>query len=88
MALIEWHYNSFSNGRIQLLKDNFDGSIISRNGDVNWPTRLCDLTAFDYHAKSPVCENNPQLFIQWQDEVIHVINEIESELCQKYQRKY
>ncbi|GFT19453.1 integrase catalytic domain-containing protein [Trichonephila clavipes] len=33
---------------IDLLKDTFGGSLISRFGPVNWPPRSCDLTPLDY----------------------------------------
>ena len=31
-----------------LLRLTFDGRLISRNDDVNWPSRSCDLTPLDY----------------------------------------
>ena len=33
---------------IDLLRETFDGGLISRNVDVNWPPRSCDLTQLDY----------------------------------------
>ena len=33
-----------ANQTINLLKEKFDESIISRNGPVNWPPRSCHLT--------------------------------------------
>lgn len=38
----------FSNDIIELLKQKFPGRIISRNGDIDWPARLCDLTSLKY----------------------------------------
>ena len=37
-----------SHATIDLLRETFDGRLISRNGDVNWPPRSCDLTPLDY----------------------------------------
>lgn len=37
-----------SHATIDLLRQTFDGRLISRNGDVNWPPRSCDLTPLDY----------------------------------------
>ena len=33
---------------IDLLRTIFENRIISRNSDVNWPPRSCDLTPLDY----------------------------------------
>ena len=49
---------------IALLRSKFDDRIISRNGEVNWPLRSCDLTHLDYflwgYLKSKVYTNNPE----------------------------
>jgi len=37
-----------ANVTIDLLHSTFENRIISRNGDVNWPPRSCDLTPLDY----------------------------------------
>ena len=37
-----------SNETMALLRDKFNGRVISRGGDVNWPTRSCDLTPLDF----------------------------------------
>ena len=37
-----------TNETINLLKEKFGESIISRNGPVNWPPRSCDLTPLDF----------------------------------------
>ena len=34
-----------ANATIDLLRTVFENRIISRNADVNWPPRSCDLTA-------------------------------------------
>jgi hypothetical protein len=33
--------------QLELLRENFPGRVISRNGDQNWPLRSCDLTPCD-----------------------------------------
>lgn len=35
---------------LTLLHEKFEGSVISRNGDVNWPPRSCDLTSLDFFS--------------------------------------
>ncbi|XP_075150474.1 uncharacterized protein LOC142224574 [Haematobia irritans] len=37
-----------SNETMALLRNKFNGLVISRNGDVNWPLRSCDLTPLDF----------------------------------------
>ena len=37
-----------ANVTIDLLRIVFENLITSRNSDVNWPPRSCDLTPFDY----------------------------------------
>ena len=37
-----------ANATIDLLRTVFENRIISRNADVNWPPRSCDLTPLDY----------------------------------------
>jgi len=37
-----------ANATIDLLHTVFENRIISRNTDVNWPFRSCDLTSLDY----------------------------------------
>ena len=32
----------------ELLREEFPGRVISRNGDQNWPPRSCDLTPCDF----------------------------------------
>jgi len=31
-----------------ILHEQFEGMVISRGGDVNWPPRSCDLTPLDF----------------------------------------
>jgi len=37
-----------ANATVDLLRIVFKNRIISRNADVNWPSRSCDLTPLDY----------------------------------------
>ena len=37
-----------ANATINLLRTVFENRIISRNADVNWPPRSCDLSPLDY----------------------------------------
>ena len=49
---------------INLLKETSDERLISRNGPVNWPPRLCDFTPIDYflwgYVKSHVYPDKPE----------------------------
>ena len=51
----------------ELLRENFRGRVISRNGDQNWPPKSCDLTPCDFFlwrfVKSRVHANKPQQFL-------------------------
>lgn len=53
-----------SNDTINILKERFEGMVISRRGDVNWPQRSCDLTPLNFflwgYLKSQVYTNKPQ----------------------------
>jgi hypothetical protein len=60
-------------------------SVISRNGDQNWPPRLCSLTPCDFFlwgfVKSHVCANKPETIPELKAEIRRVIGEIEPQLC-------
>jgi len=50
---------------MDILHERFEGMVISRGGDVNWPElRSCDLTPLDFflwgYLKSQVYTNKPQ----------------------------
>jgi len=49
---------------MELLREQFGESLISRNGVHNWPPRSCDLTPLDYflwgYVKSRVYGNKPK----------------------------
>jgi len=71
---------------VNLLHQTFPQRLISRNGDVNWPARSCDLTPLDYflwgYVKSVVYRNNPRTIDELKAEIIQVIGEIEPQLCE------
>ena len=58
---------------IALLRSKFDDRTISRNSEVNWPPRSCDLTLLDYflwgYLKSEVYANIPQTLQQLKNNV-------------------
>ena len=60
--------------------------IISRNGDVDWPPRLPDLTAPDFflwgYLKSKVYANKPETLEQLKQNIRDEINEIPREMCE------
>ena len=70
----------------------FPGKVLSRNGDVNWPPRSCDLTPLDFffwgYVKGEVYKSNPQTIPDLQAEIIRVIGGIEAELCQNVIRNF
>ena len=70
---------------LNLLRTRFGGRIISRNGDVNWPPRSCDLTPLDYflwgYVKSKAYENNPLTIQQLKQEISRIIRDITPEMC-------
>lgn len=71
---------------IDLLEEQFPDRIISRNSDVNWPPRSCDLTPCDFFlwgfVKSQVYANKPQTIPELKAEIQRVIGEIEPQLCE------
>ncbi|CAI6371226.1 unnamed protein product [Macrosiphum euphorbiae] len=50
---------------MDILRERFEGMVISRNGDINWPPRSCDLTPLDFflwgYLKSHVHANKPTI---------------------------
>ena len=70
---------------IDLLKGKFDERVISRNGPVKWPPRLCDLTQSDFflwgHIKSLVYANNPATFVDLKDNIQREIVNVPVEMC-------
>lgn len=68
----------FTNDPIDLL------SILSRNDDIRWPSRPCDLTSSYYflwgYVISQVYKNNPQSIYELKDEIFDLISEIEPQI--------
>ena len=74
-----------ANETMALLRNKFNGRVISRNGDVNWPPRSCDLTTLDFflwgYLKEKVYVDKPATIQELKDEIIRHINGIEPQLC-------
>src|SRR6476661_2142954 len=49
-----------ANETMALLRDKFNGRVISRGNDVNWPPRSCDLTPMDFFLWAYLKENSPK----------------------------
>ena len=75
---VTW-YTSGKN--IGLLRRNFPGQVISRNGDYNWPPRLCDFTLLDFfpwgYVKGKVYTDAPESIQELKVKIRAVIDEIE-----------
>ena len=74
-----------ANETMALLRNKFNGRVISRNGDVNWPPRSCDLTPLDFflwgYLKEKVYVDKPATIKELKDEIIWHINGIQPPLC-------
>ncbi|XP_073828918.1 uncharacterized protein [Musca autumnalis] len=74
-----------ANETMALLHNKFNGRVISRYGDVNWPPRSCDLTPLDFflwgYLKEKVYVDKPATIQELKDEIIRRINGIEPPLC-------
>ncbi|GFV76560.1 transposable element Tc3 transposase [Trichonephila clavipes] len=72
---------------IDLLKDTFGDSLISRFGPVNWPPRSCDLTPLDYllwgYVKSLFYADKPQTLDHLEGNISHVIVDIRPQMLKK-----
>lgn len=81
-----------SHETIRLLREKFPGRVISRNGDINWPPRSCDLTPLDFflwgYVKSKVYANNPVTIEALKNNIEAVINEIGPNLCENVMRNF
>ncbi|GFW01700.1 uncharacterized protein TNCV_4086151 [Trichonephila clavipes] len=71
---------------IDLLKDTFGDSLISRFGPVIWPPRSCDLTPLDYflwgYVKSLVYADKPQTLDHLEDNIRRVIADIRPQMLE------
>ena len=76
-----------SHATIDLLRKTFDGRLISRNGDVNWPPRSCDLTQLDYFLWSAVTDkcyvHHPETIDHLKVNIRDAINEIRPQTLKK-----
>ena len=76
-----------SRDKVNLLQEKFEGFTISRNGDINYPPRSCDLTYLDYclwgYVKSLAYADKPRTVTHLKDNITRVIREIEPQLCEK-----
>lgn len=72
---------------IEVLREKFNGRIISRNSEHNWPPRSCDLTPLDFflwgYLKSKVYEGKPETIQELKAAIIATINTVEEQLCQR-----
>lgn len=77
---------------IDLLREKFDGRVISRNGYVNWPPRSCDITPLDFflwgYVKSLVYANKPSTLNDLKNNIIQVISNIGADLCEKVAKNW
>lgn len=77
---------------IDLLQQRFPEQIISRNSDVNWPPRSCDLTPCDFFlwgfVKSRAYANKPETIPELKSEIQRVIGEIQPHLCEKVMENF
>ena len=76
---------------IDLLRSIFGNRIISRNGDVTWPPRSCDLTPLDYYVwgavKDKCYANNPETIQDLKDEIQTAIADIRPETIENDTQK-
>ena len=70
---------------IDSLKGEFGERVISRNGPVEWPPRLCDLTLLAFflwgHIKSLVHANKPETLDDLKDNIQREIANVPVEMC-------
>ena len=72
-----------------LLQEIFPGPVISHCGDINWPTKLCNLTqVFWGYAKDPVYVNKPSTLEYLKTNSRQVMAEMPSNICQKVVENY
>jgi len=75
---------------MDILHERFEGMVISRGGDMNWPPRSCDLTPLDFflwgYLKSQVYTNKPQTIDALKVNVTNAIEQIQPESHRKLDR--
>lgn len=71
---------------IQVVNEMFEGRVISKNGDVNWPPRSCDLTPLDFFLwgfiKGKVYANQPDTIEKLKANIRREIANVPIEMCQ------
>jgi len=72
---------------MDILHKRFEGMVISRGSDVNWPPRSCDLTPLVY-LKSQVYTNKPQTIDALKDNKTNAIQQIQPDLCEKVTKNW
>lgn len=69
---------------LDILHEQFEGMVISRGGDVNWPPRSFDFTLLDFFLrgflKSQVYANKPQNTAVFKANITHAIGLIQPDL--------
>ena len=72
---------------MQLLRERFNGRIISRFGDVNWPSRSPDLTSPDFflwgYLKEKVFVKKLQSSMELKENITREIREVSPETLEK-----
>ena len=80
-----WLQQDTARVTIDLLKGKFGEHVISRNGLVEWPPRLCDLTPLNFflwgHIKSLVYVNKPATLDDLKDNIQREIANVPVAMC-------
>ena len=77
---------------MSLLQETFPGRVIFCRGDINWPSRSCDLTPLDFivsgYAKDRVYADKPSTLEHLKTNIHQVMVKIPSNLFQKAGENY
>jgi len=72
---------------MDILHERFEGMVISRDGEVNWPPRSCDLTPLNFflwgYLKSQIYTNKPQTIDALKINITNAIQQIQPDLYEK-----
>ena len=81
-----------SNVSLPRVREIFPGKLISRRGDINWPSRSPDLTPMDFFLwgflKSKVYVNKPTSLAQLKQNIRHEMEAITERTCQAVIRNF
>ena len=81
-----------SSETICLLRRNFQGRVVSRKGDFNWPPRSCDLTPLDFsfygYVKNKIYADAPQSIQELEEKIRAVIDEMEPQMCENVMENF